>query len=272
MLEWNALHAELVELRANQTAVCRKVTQLRSETCQFESALQECLDGSPDDPAQRLAEARRRVDAVRENAAERKTYVLELPAKQCQLETIENEVKQIDQERAQWHTRWDALMCEFGFPTVWDVRTANRVIAGLSEARLENDKARALDQRIADMQTGLETFEQDTAALCRGLAPELNKQLAEDAVEDLGRMLDQARQDDQDRTTLVAQRDKLDSRIAAKKKQLRDVQRSQKRLMKMAGVDNEDDLLAVARRCRSARIEATNRAIGAPNRCPPRHG
>jgi len=247
MLEWAELHAEFVEVNANRARLQRKVDRLIAAIEQYEHTLRALLENAADDPASMLAEARRRVTAARDLATERKTYAVELPAKQRQLETIDNELAHIRQQHEQWQQEWDGLMREFGFPATWDVQTANRVIRGLTELRLENDKAESLDRRVADMQRGLDEFERGTAALCRELTPALNELPAEDAVEELGRLLDQARRDQQDQVTLLAQRDKLTRRVAAKKKQLDETRRARRRLFTLAGVENEDDLLAVAR-------------------------
>ncbi len=163
---------------------------------------------------------------------------------------MQQELAAWKKQRELWQQRWRPLMEEFGFPTSWDIYTATKVLNGLSEARTQQREAESLDQRVQDMQQGLEKFEQDVTSLCQELAPELVEFPAENAVEELGQLLDQASQQTRDQQSLQQQRVKLETRCAAKRKQLQRVEQTLQRLLDAAGAASEQEILQTGRRVR----------------------
>ncbi len=250
MLDWLRRHEELtaavsqLELLQSHMAVEQQAVE------QFESQLRSLLPDCPGSADTQLAEARRRVQVAQEAAADRKSCAAQLPRKQHQLATLQQELASVARRSEDWQDRWQPLLEEFGFPRTWDIHTATKVLSGLSEARVQQKEAESLDSRVRDMRQGLAQFEHDVALLCSRLAADLCALPPEDAVQQLVARLEQARQDARDQQSWKEQQLKLLSRCDSKQKQLQRTARSLQRLLDWAAVESREELVEVARRVR----------------------
>ncbi len=256
MLDWLRRHHDLMEAVSQLSALQSHLAAERQAVEQFEAELQVALPDVPGSPAAQLAEARRRVRCAQEIAADRKSCAAQLPRKQQQLATLQQELDAVERGFADWRGRWQPLMEEFGFPPSWDIHIATKVLSGLSEARVQQKEAESLEARARDMQQGLDQFQHDVALLGSQLAPDVsellpeNMRLPENTVEQLVALLERARQDARDQQSLIQQQLKLASRCEGKQKQLQRVARTLQRLRASAHVQSQEELVEVARRVR----------------------
>ncbi len=248
MLDWITLHGELVDTVA-QMGTLQGHQDVQQEWIEhYLTRLSTALNDTSGTPTEQISEAVRRVQLARDAAAERKTYAAELPFKKRQLATVDQDLEELDQQLEQWQSRWRPLMEEFGFPTSWNVHIATKVLGGLRDARMRQEKADSLDARIHEMREGIERFEHDVAALCTAIAPQLNERPPENAVEELAELLSQTRTDAAKKKTLLAQLESTQAKYVAKQEQETKEQAAIDDLIKLAGVQREEELPELARR------------------------
>jgi uncharacterized protein YhaN len=250
MLDWLRLHGELIDTIQHQKIATSQLDVLMADVQQFEHQLKMVVGQGDAPPLALLAEARQRLDRAREAASERRTYLRELPQKEQELATARRRLAELAQQREKWEARWKPLLEQFGFPTDWNVHTANRVLAELNETRFELERAESLEKRIGDMQSGLEDFEASVASLVEALLPELTSGTPEGAVEELVRRLDEAKQNQRVQLQLKEQLATLQDRVTVKQQQLRAAAQARQDLLARAGVATESELLKLAQETR----------------------
>ena len=202
MLAWLRDYEALGEVTSQYRTLNRKIDELAATVAEFESRLAASLpDEKPNAPAL-LSKAKQLVNASRQAAVRQQAYEEQLPKKQLALGTTGDMSADLDARHGAWQASWQKLLDEFAFPHEWDVHIAATILAGLAEARSEADKAKALDQRIADMQHEVTTFEKQVQQLCEQIAPDLCDFLAEHAINDLFDRLEHAKQSQRDHERL----------------------------------------------------------------------
>jgi uncharacterized protein YhaN len=252
MVEWLGQYHSWQRVCAQHAALAAQLATATASIRAFEAELARLLPAAAGSAAARLGEARRRVKRSQESAAERKTYERQLPRKEQQLSALDHQLAELDLRHQDWQRRWQTLLTEFEFPAHWDVHVAVKVLQGLSQARAQHDLAAALDQRIADMQQGLDAFEQDVGTLCRDVAPSLLDLPAERAVEELVAALADARAAARERVLLQHEQQRVESQWGAKRQQVDELQRGIAALWAAAAATGEDEFRDVAQRAQRA--------------------
>ncbi|MHB0957518.1 MAG: AAA family ATPase [Pirellulaceae bacterium] len=245
MLDWLRTYDEFSQVSSQRTTLAAHLHALETATGAYEAALAQAVADPAMTAAGRLAEVRRRVAQGQAATLERKSYESQLPRKELQLATLEHELAEVDRRCEKWSHQWRALMDEFGFPHTWSASTATKILTGLSEARVEQESVVSLERRVADMQEGMDLFERQVRQLCQEVAPSLADEAADNAVEELTRLLDHARQDKRELQHLRKEKQLVDARCAAKSEQLRQGEATIAQLFQAAGVDCEETFLEV---------------------------
>ncbi len=248
MLDWLALQHQLVDLVAQIQTVQGHQDAHREWVELYLKRLSAALDDSSAAPTTQISEARYRVQQAREAAAERKSFAGQLPPKKQQRQMLERELEQLERQIEQWHTHWHVLMEELGFPPSWDVHTTTTVLAGLREARQQQEKAEEFDARVQAMQEQLTQLEHDVGVLCEAIAPHLGQLPAENAVEELVALLEQTREDLNTQKSQLQQRAKLDRQCKNKQQQKEKEQSAIDKLVRLAEVQREEAIPELARR------------------------
>jgi len=252
MLEWLQEHEELLETLSQADAVHTHQQEQRQWLERYESQLRGALENETEPLSALIAQSRDRVREVQDLAAQRKSYAAQLPRKQQQLAQLDNELHDVQGEIEAWRQRWESLLKQCGFPVDWNVHTATTVLAGIADARRQQEKAEVLDQRVRDMQSGLSQFETEVVSLCEQVACELMDHPPENAVEELVRLLEQSRQEMQEQKSLQKRKTTLEARCQTRQHQLKQEQASLNQLLQLAGAADESSFLAVARQASRA--------------------
>ncbi len=248
MLDWLQQYHAWQAGCAERAALAGQIAVVAQAIRTFESELARLLPSSKGSPRARLAEARQRGQRGQDVAAELRTYEVQLPRKEQQLAALDQQLAGLEVRHQDWQRRWRKLLTEFEFPDHWDVHVAVRVLEGLSQARSKHDAAVALEERIRDMQRGLDAFEQDVDALCREVAPALCDLPAERAVEELAAALTEARAAIREQALLLQEQQRVESHWEAKRQQVEAMEHAIAALWASAAAATEEEFREVARR------------------------
>jgi uncharacterized protein YhaN len=243
MSEWLRLQNDLVDAVQKRAMINRDLESLATSTRQFVTQLRESLGRRDMNATALLAHARQRLEKARDAASARRTYRQELIQKEEEGAALSLRMQSLETERAGWTDRWKPLMREFGFPENWSVHVANRVLSALSETRFDLERAKSLEQRIEDMKNGLDEFDSSVTRLVQEVMPDLAVGTSENAVEELGQHLEVAKQSRRDQVNLADRKSMLNDRLAAKRKQRLDVEQGMQKLLRLAEVDTESELI-----------------------------
>ncbi|MBC8355796.1 MAG: AAA family ATPase [Planctomycetes bacterium] len=246
MLDWLSVFDEFSEARSQLQRLTSRVDALQASVAEFEGRLAASFPGSNETPTQQLAKAKLQSEAAREARVRRQAYEEQLPEKEESLQTIDEQLADIEQQTDDWQIRWEAFLDQLSFPREWNVHLASKILSGLAEARNDWDKATDLDTRVADMESGIESFRQSVHALCDELVPDLIDFVPEHAMDELQSRLAKAKAADRDQHQLAISRDKLRKRQQSKESQLGGIDVELDQLFKLAGVDGETNFYDIA--------------------------
>ena len=246
MLDWLAIHGELLEATHRSNDLEARITQLTDVVDLFESELARNLPTSLNSADASLAEARVRLDAARDAASERKRLQAELPELEARSQALDNDQCQLTMQQAEWQSRWKSALNEFGFPESWNVNTATRILTELSELRQKHGESASLEKRIADMQTELTQFQSQTRALCADVASDLCELPPTDAIVELASRLDAAKHAAVEQATLTAEINELERRSSAKVGQQTQFTTERSKLLQQAESSSEDEFFQFA--------------------------
>jgi len=253
MLSWLRAHAELVDAVSTSDRVQSQIESLKQSAHDFEAELRGAVGEPIESSSELLAAARARLKRAVETVSERKAILRDLNEKRDLCDVLRQQLATIEKDQAGWLGLWEPLMEQCGFPTGWSVYAANEVLDGLSDARQNYEKAESLEQRVAEMRDGVNEFERAVETLVNGLNCELDDAVAENTVEELVRMLEEAKQSARTHEKLTTGRATLENRILAKERQVAEVESVLVKLLSLAGVDEDDELLTIAKRVRYRR-------------------
>lgn len=246
MLDWLRDYETLRDLQRQDAANVALLQTTQASTESFERQLAEAFADASGSPSQFLTRAREQVANARIAAATRRQRETQLAQAEADLARIAGELSTATQQRETWQARWQTQLRELGFPADWTVETANKILSGLHEARSEYERAQSLDERITQMQAGVDEFDRQVAALCDAINPQLRNVPPEQAANDLHQQLDQAQQAQRDRTKLTIDCEKRASRVTAKQRQAEKTTADITTLMAVAAAETEAEFLATA--------------------------
>ncbi|MAD79544.1 MAG: hypothetical protein CMJ50_01700 [Planctomycetaceae bacterium] len=246
MLDWLRDYDTFRDLQRQYAASVALLETTQNNTGAFERQLAETLADSTGSPSQMLLRAREQVEGARIAVATRRQREQQWAQAEEELQRVEGELTTTMKQRENWQTRWHTQLHECGFPLDWTVETANKVLTGLHNARTEYESAQSLDERIALMQTGVDQFDRQVAALCDAVDPQLRDLPAEQAANELHQQLEHARQASRDQEELIVECEKRTSRVTAKRRQAEKTAAAITELMKVAEATTEADFLATA--------------------------
>ncbi|MBW1660172.1 MAG: AAA family ATPase [Deltaproteobacteria bacterium] len=256
MLDWLQTHKEFLKNARQQQEYRSEREKLAETVLAFEEALHQALlaveDASQTHPTPKamLRAAKAVVKKTKELSGQRKYYEKELPRKKKKLAKLDRDIEQNAQDLKAWVEQWKAMLQEFGFPEDWDIAIAEKVLAGLADARTENEKAVSLDSRVKKMEVPSAEYAEKVAELCEKVAPDLAGYAAPDAVNTLSERLNQAHQARQDHELLTGQQKAAQQRIAKWNPQIVEIQSQLTDLYAMAGVKSEEEFHKIAERAR----------------------
>jgi uncharacterized protein YhaN len=246
MLDWLRDYDTLRDLQRQHATSFALLETSRVTTESFERQLAEAFTDPLGSPSQLLLKAREQVEHARIAAATRRQREQQWAVAKEDLQRVESDLSLTTKQREDWQTRWHKQLLEFGFPPDWTVEIATKILTGLHNARSEYDSADSLDKRIAQMQTGVKEFDQQVAALCVDVDPQLVDLPADQAANELHQQLENARQASRDQTKLIDECKKRTSRLTARRRQAEQTTAAMAELMAVAEVSTEVDFLALA--------------------------
>jgi uncharacterized protein YhaN len=246
MRAWLDLRAKYVARMEEHREVCRRLEHVRERIDEFAAALRQAMD-LPADAAEPeidvlLQRATGRLEQANKAAASRAAAERELPQVQRGLQQTENELRTIDDERKTLDRRRRELLAEIGLPTGWGLATAKTVLAELSAARAENDKAIGLDERASIMEEEIAAYERQSREVLERLAPDLVAVRAEHAVEELVARLETAEAAARDHEHLSKEMRQAESRVRRAEKEIQSLNETLESLLARAGVSSHEEL------------------------------
>ncbi len=260
MLDWLRDYDALREVEQRRAVNESLLAAIQSQLAAFEQRLAAATMDRDGSPAERLRQAKRRVESAKIAAAKRQDRQLQLARAVAERSRVEERLSAVEAQAAAWQARWQTQLEAFGFPLDWPVETADKILTGLHEARSELGRAQSLQERVDQMQAGVDAFSRDVAGLCQVVDPSLQQMQAEQAVAELNRRLEGARDAQRDQQKLTVDREKLASRVTAKRQQVEAIEREIRSLMKVAQATTEAEFLATADDAqRRADLEAARR-------------
>ena len=264
MIDWLRQYDSLRKVRDAARLSAEKSQQLQQNIGAFEGKLRKALNDAKSDPQILLNRLKQRVEADRKASSRRETFQEQIADKQQISEQLKTSILELDSAASDWQQRWTTVLEQFGFPREWDVHLATMILNGLSAARSEYENAESLDQRVGEMRDGLRTFEEQVNRLCSGVAVDLTKLPAEDAVVALNNRLDRAKQAARDHQKLISDKEKNDRKITARQFQLDNIKCNIQQLLTAARAESEPQFLEIAER--AARHAELSNAIDNANK------
>lgn len=241
MLGWLRDYETLGETNSQRRLVLRQIEELQVAVSEFESRLAESFPGNKSSASALLSKTKQLANAAHEATVRRKTFEEQVPQKQQALQAVDESLAELEARDSAWQASWQALLDEFSFPHEWDVQLAAKILAGLSEARSNADKAKSLDQRVAEMQNEVATFESQVHELCGQIATGLQDFLAEHAIGELFDRLASAKQAQRDHDRLQQSTGKLRKRLTDTRGKHEQTERDISSLLAAAGAESEHE-------------------------------
>lgn len=245
MRDWLNHHRRLLELVERQSHDQLRLAELKQEMDLFEQSARQAI-GSENATVELVARLKQKLRCARDVDAERRRLQTDLPDLQRRLEMLDCEIRSVQQTLAEWNERWAVLVHSFGFPSDWSAELARDILSGLFNARSRYSEVTSLNQRIADMEQGLEEFEKQVRQVCDTCAKDLMEHQAIVAAQQLQQRLDQAKQAAQQHEALTEKQGSLRRQLSSLEEQKRQRQDELQQLLATAGVQTPEQFLEVA--------------------------
>jgi uncharacterized protein YhaN len=246
MLEWLRFHSRYLEELDQRSELERRLRQVQDRIKAFESDLRTALGGEKGPTEMLLLRAQDLVKTAREAATLRDRYEAEFPTCEQDLSDLEKELEEVGRQREAWNNDWQGLLHELGFPADWDVRVAVKILNGLAETRQAYELVPDREARVTKMMEFVSAFESEVAQLCRLVAADLERLPTVEAAGQLSDRLQKAKNAQEQHLTLLAQRDRIQERVAAKRAQWERIGKRLEELRKAAGAESDGTFLRFA--------------------------
>ncbi len=253
MREWIASTSELLSLyRDIQDSEIEQAGD-RDAVTAFEVELGRAIPGAWESPAASLAEAKSRLERVRESAADRRRITESTPEIEAELETVDADLMQLTMKRAEWQNDWATILDQSGLPSEWTVTLANQILSELVDLRLKHSELTTLAEHITEAESDLSDFGEQVVALSDSVAPDLKALPVADALEQIVERLSSARDAQKTHDSLTLEIKRLEQGAQTRREHERRLSADLKSLQDQTGVATEADLLVLIKQAEQLR-------------------
>lgn len=218
MLEWLTLWDQMRQLLLESSRLEREAAEMQSQNELFEKDLFRAFPRAAPSAEAAMAEAREAWQQETRLRSERESLERDRTEGEANLETLDTRQYELSMRQADADSRRRALADQLGLPAGWDLPTIVSVLRSVREIQEELRQVRQAADRTARLREIIDRFESSARSLCRKVAADLAPFPPREAVEELIRRLDSAREAELEsarRLTTLATADQMLARCRA---------------------------------------------------------
>lgn len=253
MRAWLAQHARVVDLVAQLRDEQQRAAALAERIQEACRALLAALASTgttvADEKLSLLLERAGEVCTLGEQlAAERKSQSAEAARLQRELPTAEQAVRDSTERLDDWRQAWSEAVRPLGLAANASADEATALLSGIVDLFEQLDAAARDRERVAGIDRERAAFEEHVADLVRRLAPDLARQLAQQAASALSARLTAARQTQERRAALEAERLREAQKLRDAQSAIAAGQQTLSAIYRQAGCQSPDELASIEAR------------------------
>ena len=253
MRAWLAQHGRVVDLVTQLRDEQQRAAALAERVQEARKALITALASSgtavADDKLSLLLERASEVCTLAERlAAERKSQSAEAARLQRELPAAEQAVRDSTARLDDWRQAWSEAIRPLGLPADASAEEATALLSGIVDLFEQLDAAARDRERVAGIDRERAAFEEHVDDLVRRLAPDLARQPAQQAASELSARLTAARQTQERRAALEAERLREEQKLRDARSAIAAGQQTLSALCRQAGCELPDELPGIEAR------------------------